>query len=104
MLGVPSRNLKWEGVTSKRCAQNIGTSGSEIRKPREREDVRNPADRVFVLLRNEQENKRADERREEDDRKYVILHKKLLASSYEPRLRVNHLLHNAARLLAAQCS
>src|SRR5208283_988973 len=33
LFGVPSRNLKWDGVTSKRCAQNIGTRGSEIRKP-----------------------------------------------------------------------
>ncbi len=48
----------------------------------EREEVRNPANRVLVLLRNEQENERAHERREEDDRKYMILHKKISASSY----------------------
>ncbi len=30
VLGAPSMNLK---PGSKRCAQNIGTSGSEIRKP-----------------------------------------------------------------------
>ena len=31
LLGAPSMNLKVAG--SKRCAQNMGTSGSEIRKP-----------------------------------------------------------------------
>ena len=44
---------------SKRCAQNMGTSGSETRKSAEREEVRDPADGVLVLLGNEQENQRA---------------------------------------------
>src|SRR6202521_3887563 len=42
----------------------------------EREDVRDPANRIFALLGDEQENERAHERREEDNRQYVTLHKR----------------------------
>ena len=37
-------------------------------KAGEREEIRNPADGVLVLLGNEQEKQRAYERREQDDR------------------------------------
>ena len=73
LLGVPSRNLN--ARASKRCAQNIGTSGSEIRKP--------PSAKMFAIQRiaslfslgTNRSTKRAHQRREEDDRKYVTLHK-----------------------------
>src|ERR1700738_616613 len=40
LFGVPSRNLK---PGSKRCAQNMGTSGSEIRNP--------PSAKMFEIQR-----------------------------------------------------
>src|SRR5260370_37546572 len=52
-------------------------------EPAEREDVRDPTNRVFVLFRDEQENERAHERREENERQHVTLHSEsLLASGY----------------------
>ena len=78
LLGAPSMNLK-ACVASKRWAQNMGTSGREIRNPPRAENVRNPADRVLVLLGHEQEHKRAHQRRKQNDRENVILHKRQLS-------------------------
>src|SRR5437762_13751292 len=40
----------------------------------QREDVRDPADSVFILLGHKEEKECADERREENDRENVVLH------------------------------
>ena len=60
---------------SKRCAQNHGTSGMETSRPARAKMFGDPADGVFLLFRNKDEQKRADQRREKNDRENVIMHK-----------------------------
>src|ERR1700704_3275637 len=43
-------------------------------EPGQRENIRNPANGVFVLLRHKQEHESTDERREQDDGENVVVH------------------------------
>ncbi len=53
----------------------------------QRKDVRDPADRVLVLLGNKQEQERAHQRREKNDRENVIMHRSSRRSSVFSRRR-----------------
>ena len=64
LFGAPSMNLK---PGSKRCAQNHRHQRQRDQEPAQREEIRDPADGVLILLGNKQENERAHQRREEND-------------------------------------
>ena len=55
--------------------------GQRDRESQDAEDVRHPADRVFVLLRYQQQDRGPHQRGEQNDRKYVVIHEITLFAS-----------------------